>query len=291
MVVDFVVSVSVCFCSLGSVVLRLLLGDTGSVLSVDALVDAEIELFEDDAVCWDSVALLDTEDVTDDEFTNGDRGGCSEGSSEDGYLLIVNLVLDFEVLLLLDVVAEGSEEAGKHEAEIDGEGFDVALAALVSSTGRAEEREDEVDGGDPGHVNDVGVLELSVENGAEALDLRQSDSVAAECDASALDVSFVADDSGFGVGSEEATETLVVLALAEHVERVSALALVGRLAVLGGVEELAEVLPLDSEDLVARNSLMVSSKLLQVGRSEVGEQVSVQRPKRHWRSGRCHMIN
>ena len=59
---------------------------------VNRLVDNEVDLFEDDAIGGDAVALRNLNYVTNNEIVNGHRGSCSVGASVYDYCLIVHLV-------------------------------------------------------------------------------------------------------------------------------------------------------------------------------------------------------
>lgn len=75
--------------------------------------------------------MRDLHDVANDEVMYWNRCRCSVCAPVNDHFLAVDLVLELQHLALLDVVAGGTEEAGEHESDVDGERLDEAVVVLI----------------------------------------------------------------------------------------------------------------------------------------------------------------
>ena len=92
-------------CSIWAIVYRLLLLHVSLSREIKALVNSHIHFLDEYTVCRDTVSLLDINNISDNKVSDLDRCARAEGSSINRNILVIDLVLQFEVLGFLDVVA------------------------------------------------------------------------------------------------------------------------------------------------------------------------------------------
>jgi len=90
------------------------LADDALVFVVHGLVHGNVHLFDQDAVGWDAVSLLNMDDVANNQMAQFDGLSGSEGTSIHRDFLFVDLILEAQELLVLAVVANrGNDGLGK----------------------------------------------------------------------------------------------------------------------------------------------------------------------------------
>ena len=124
-------------------ILRALLDGTGcfsSVGVVGLLVNGHIHFFDQQAVSWDAVSGGENKDVTNDEVVDKHGLGGTVLASENGAGFSHDLSSEAEELLLLSVVAKGSDEGGEEDSEVDAHSFEPHVRHI------GPEGEEEVEG-------------------------------------------------------------------------------------------------------------------------------------------------
>jgi len=105
------------------------------------LVDAHVHLLNEQTVSRHAVALLQKDDVTDDQVLHIDcRGGAILAAKYSGFL-IHDLRSQTQELPLLAPVAEGLDQAGENDCEINRKCFNQFLVF-------GEDADDQADGGE-----------------------------------------------------------------------------------------------------------------------------------------------
>lgn len=80
---------------------------------VHALVNGDVHLLNKNAVSWDSVALLNVDDISNDQVSDGDRCAGSMAASVNNDGLVVDFILQFKELSLFDPVTGSRNERCK----------------------------------------------------------------------------------------------------------------------------------------------------------------------------------
>jgi hypothetical protein len=102
--------------------------------------------------------LLDINDVSDDQVSDGDRHGVSERASVDCHFLIVDFILQVEDLSLFHIVASGRDQSGEEESTVDGEALDEHVSSIFLLL---EDRKTQEDSRHPDQKDDQWIFELS----------------------------------------------------------------------------------------------------------------------------------
>ena len=130
-----------------SVVLRALLGRTGrgfSVWVVFLLVDGHVHLLNQEAVSRDTVSCSEQDNVTNDEVADGYTCRGAILASEDGSLLVQNFLSEVQELSFLSVITDRSNEGGKDDSEMDGDGLNPHVGVIrPEGEDEVERREDQ----------------------------------------------------------------------------------------------------------------------------------------------------
>ena len=74
---------------------------------IHALVNLNVHLFNQNAVSWNAISLFEIDDISNNNITNWNLLDGSMSSSVNCNNLVVNLILQFQILSLLNPVAEG----------------------------------------------------------------------------------------------------------------------------------------------------------------------------------------
>lgn len=166
------------------------------------------------------------------------------GSSVHNNSLIVDFIFKLQKLELFDVVTDSRHHSSKYQTSINSERLDVA------SFLRVEHGDSEINGCRPDKEDDVVVFKLSGQKGQEALDSRQSYGVLSKQSYSSLEILSITDNTGLSVSVEKSTQTLVVPAVSEDVQRDSAFALVVWLLHIFLLEEMSHIVLSDPKDVL-----------------------------------------
>lgn len=126
------------------------------VLVVHGLVHGDVDLFNKDAISWNTIALIDIDYIADDEFTDEHALHSSKGSSINSDFLVVNLILQLKELPLLNPVTEATNKAPQHDTTIYGERLNVRHILFL----RIEYRYDCINKSCMGEEDYVGVFKV-----------------------------------------------------------------------------------------------------------------------------------
>ena len=127
------------------------------------LVDVHIHFLDENAVGRDAVALVEEDDVANDEIFAEDGLGGAVLAAEDSDLFVLDLVLEAQELLLFTPIAESLDHGGKEDGEVDGDGFEPLLA-VGSVLALGEDTDDKGDSGEDEEDLDVPLVELVPKN-------------------------------------------------------------------------------------------------------------------------------
>ena len=94
------------------------------------LVDFEIVALDDNAIGRNEVAILDLNDVSDDELADLDLL-CGPGADDIEGLLTLDAILEAAELLLLGPVIEGSDQDDNNDGDQDGQTLNPAMLVLL----------------------------------------------------------------------------------------------------------------------------------------------------------------
>ena len=133
------------------------------------LVDMHIHFLDQDAVSGDAIALVEEDDVANNDILRVDSLGGAVLATKYDNLLILNLVLQAQELLLFTPVTEGLDHGGKEDGEVDGDRFEPLLAVdtfLLFGEDAHEQR----DGGEDQEDLDVPLVELVPQDLPEGAD-------------------------------------------------------------------------------------------------------------------------
>ena len=122
-----------------------------------------VHLLDQDAVSGHAIALVEEDDVANDEIFAEDGLGGAVLAAEDSDLFVLDLVLEAQELLLFTPVAEGLDHGGKEDGEVDGDGFEPLLA-VGSVLVLGEDADDEGDSGEDEEDLDVSLVKLVPQN-------------------------------------------------------------------------------------------------------------------------------
>jgi len=87
--------------------------DTGVSWIVHALVNFNVHFLNENAISWNSISLLNINQVADNKFSDGDGMTGSMSSSINNYGLVINFILKLQELKLLDVITDGRHQGSK----------------------------------------------------------------------------------------------------------------------------------------------------------------------------------
>ena len=96
-----------------------------------ALISADIDTFEKDAISRDSHALFDLDNITNDKVCDRDSLSEAFGSSETSTVLNSCLGDEFLELLLLRVVVSRSDTDNDEYSTVDGDSIDPSMAPTL----------------------------------------------------------------------------------------------------------------------------------------------------------------
>lgn len=116
----------------GVVLQGLLFGDLAVSGIVHALVNHHVHLFEQKAVCWDTISLLQVDDIANNKISNLNGHASSIGASLDGNHLVVDFVFELKELLLFFPVTSRGNSGSKKDTTEDGKRFDIILGGVIS---------------------------------------------------------------------------------------------------------------------------------------------------------------
>lgn len=124
--------VVICLMEVGVVLEGFLFGNLTISGIVHALINHQVHLFEQKAVRWDTISLLELDDVTNNYIFNKNADASSIGASLNGNLLVVNLVFELKELLFFFPVTSRCYSGSKKDTAEDGKRFDIVLGGVVS---------------------------------------------------------------------------------------------------------------------------------------------------------------
>ena len=234
--------VVVCLVEVGVVLQGFLFGDLGVPRAVHALVNNQVHFFEQKAVCWDAISLLQIDDIANNYIFDLNGHASSVGASLDGDLLVVNLVLELKELLLFFPVASCCNRRSKKNTTKDRERFDVVLRGVISEQGKHE-----VNHSCPDQKDYVLILELPAQQVLIGLDFGSRNEVLSENLSPSFKVMFVTDDATLHVCIEKSAQSSIIPALFQNVERDTAFSLIVRLLYILLLKKHLELLLGDSE--------------------------------------------
>ena len=160
------------------ILVRALLGDHLGILLVLEellLIDAHIHLLNEQAVSWDTVSLVEEDDITDNEVTRVNGLGGTRLTAKDSYFFINNFLLEPQELLLLAPVAESLDRGSKEHGEVDRDTLEPLTLGLI-----LEEADHEGDGGEHEEHLHVEVVKLVPNYGPKRADCRKGSFVFTE---------------------------------------------------------------------------------------------------------------
>lgn len=217
---------------------------------VHALVDGDVHLLKENTVSGDQVALLDVDDIADDQMSDRNGGASSVASSIHDNSLIIDFVPQFEELSLFDVIARGRNDRRKQQSAVNGQRLHIRVPVA------AERGDDKVKGCSPHQEDDVGVFKLSGQKGEERLNLRHGDEMSPKYFLPSLKINFVTDDAALPVSIEQLTEAQIISTVFEDIKAEPALALVVGQPHILLVEKERKILLADSKDVLVFQNLL-----------------------------------
>lgn len=108
------------------VVVRLL-----SISEKVVLVNKHVHFVNKNAVCWDSVASLEKNDISNDDVVEGDGSGGAALASDNFSAFLSNLSLEFKELFVFTVVAGCSDDSQENNSEVDRDTLEPLVGILV----------------------------------------------------------------------------------------------------------------------------------------------------------------
>jgi hypothetical protein len=175
---------------------------------VHALVNDQVHLFEQKAVCWDTISLLEVDDIANNYIFNKNGDASSIGASLDGNLLVVDLVLQLKELLFFFPVTSRRNSGSKKDTAEDGERFDIFLGGLISKQG-----EHEVSHGCPNQKDHVVVFELSAKQVLIGLNRGRCYIVFTKDFSPSIKVMYVTNDSTLRICVKKSAQSSIVSTL------------------------------------------------------------------------------
>jgi len=224
---------------------------------VHRLVDGEVHVIHADAIGRHSVSLVKVDDVSNDKLSHRDASHSPVGTSVHLDFLVVDLILEFQILPLLDPVAKSADQSSEQQPRVNRERLNVGSRAL------REDTEEQVDCRSPDQDDRVGIFELSCQQVEERLYFGKSNRVLAEEAVSALNVLLVANDTSVLVRVQQHAEACVVATVPQDVQTDPTLSCVLGLLDILSLEEKLQIFRGKLEDALAghRWLLGVAAKL------------------------------
>ena len=124
---------------------------------------------DQDAVSGDAFALVEQDDVANNDVLRVDSLRGAILATEYDNFLILNLVLQAQELLLFTPVTEGLDHGGKEDGEVDGDRFEPLLAVDTLLL-FCEDAHEQRDGGKDQEDLDVPLVELVPQDLPEGAD-------------------------------------------------------------------------------------------------------------------------
>jgi len=99
---------------------------------VHALINHKVHLFEQKAVCGDTISLLQVDDIANNYIFDKNGHASSIGASLNSNHLIVNLVFELKELLFFFPVTSRCNSGSEKDTAEDGERFNIILGGVIS---------------------------------------------------------------------------------------------------------------------------------------------------------------
>jgi len=119
------------------------------------LINVHVHLLDKKAVSWDAVALVEQDNVTDNQVFDVNSLGGAILATENGDLFVHNFGLEAQELLLFAPIATGLDRGSEEDSEVDRDRFEPLFAGV-----HHEKADDQGDGGEQQKDLDVKFVEL-----------------------------------------------------------------------------------------------------------------------------------
>ena len=98
---------------------------------VHTLINSDVHFFNEDAVSWHTITLVDIHDVSNNKISDWNALNCPEGTPIHRNALFIDLVFQLKELTLFYPVGEASNKAAKHDTTVYGKRLNIGKVVLL----------------------------------------------------------------------------------------------------------------------------------------------------------------